>query len=134
MKLNLKVEKMFKDVETKELRQVGQVFTLNEESVERINDLLKRGLCSVKSVEVSAPEINEAKVPDNDSKSESEGEAPKLVMFREKEYPLAAVRVALESIGAPIASNGGVPSATKKIESLTDEQADALAAALSNVE
>lgn len=134
MKLNLKVEKMFKDVETKELRQVGQVFTLNEESVERINDLLKRGLCSVKSVEVSAPEINEVKVPDNDSKSESEGEAPKLVMFREKEYPLAAVRVALESIGAPIASNGGVPSATKKIESLTDEQADALAAALSNVE
>lgn len=134
MKLNLKVEKKFKDVETKELRQVGQVFTLNEESVERINDLLKRGLCSVKSVEVSAPEINEAKVPDNDSKSESEGEAPKLVMFREKEYPLAAVRVALESIGAPIASNGGVPSATKKIESLTDEQADALAAALSNVE
>ena len=123
MKLNLKVEKMFKDVETKELRQVGQVFTLNEESVERINDLLKRGLCSVKSVEVSAPEINEAKVPDNDSKSE--GEAPKLVMFREKEYPLAAVRVALD---------GGVPSATKKIESLTDEQADALAAALSNVE
>lgn len=132
MKLNLKVEKMFKDVETKKLRQVGQVFTLNEESVERINDLLKRGLCSVKSVEVSAPEINEAKVPDNDSKSE--GEAPKLVMFREKEYPLAAVRVALGSIGAPIASNGGVPSATKKIESLTDEQADALAAALSNVE
>ena len=55
-------------------------------------------------------------------------------MFREKEYPLAAVRVALESIGAPIASNGGVPSATKKIESLTDEQAEALAAALSNVE
>ena len=86
----------------------------------------------MKSVEVSAPETNEAKAPDNDSKSE--GEAPKLVMFREKEYPLAAVRVALESIGAPIASNGGVPSATKKIESLTDEQADALAAALSNVE
>lgn len=132
MKLNLKVEKMFKDVETKALRQVGQEFSLNEESVERINDLLKRGLCSVKSVEVSAPEINEAKAPDNDSKSK--GEAPKLVMFREKEYPLAAVRVALESIGAPIASNGGVPSATKKIESLTDEQADALAAALSNVE
>lgn len=132
MKLNLKVEKMFKDVETKALRQVGQVFALNEESAERINDLLKRGLCSVKSVEVSAPEINGPKTPDNASKSE--GEAPKLVMFREEEYPLAAVRVALESIGAPIASNGGVPSATKKIESLTDEQADALAVALSNVE
>lgn len=132
MKLNLKVEKMFKDVETKALRQVGQVFALNEESVGRINDLLKRGLCSVKSVEVSAPEINEPQAPDNASKNE--GGTPKFVMFREKEYPLAAVRVALESIGAPIASNGGVPSATKKIESLTDEQADALAAALSNVE
>lgn len=132
MKLNLKVEKMFKDVETKALRQVGQVFALNEESVERINDLLKRGLCSVKSVEVSAPEINEPQTPDNASKNE--GETPKFVMFREKEYPLAAVRVALESIDAPIANNGGVPSATKKIESLTDEQADALAAALSNVE
>ena len=111
---------------------MGEVFALNEESVERINDLLKRGLCSVKSVEVSAPEINEQKAPDNVSKSE--GETPKVVMFREKEYPLAAVRVALESIGAPIASNGGVPSATKKIESLTDEQAEALAAALSSVE
>lgn len=132
MKLNLKVEKMFKDVETKALRQVGQEFSLNEESVERINDLLKRGLCSVKSVEVSAPEVNEPEAPDNDSKSE--GETSKVVKFREKEYPLAAVRVALESIGAPIASNGGVPSATKKIESLTEEQADALAAALSNVE
>lgn len=132
MKLNLKVEKMFKDVETKTLRQVGQEFSLNEESVERINDLLKRGLCSVKSVEVSTPDVNEPEAPDNDSKSE--GETPKVVKFREKEYPLAAVRVALESIGAPIASNGGVPSATKKIESLTEEQADALAAALSNVE
>lgn len=132
MKLNLKVEKKFKDKETQALHQVGEVFALNEESVERINDLLKRGLCSVKSVEVSAPEINEPKAPDNASKSE--GETPKVVMFREKGYPLAAVRVALESIGAPIASNGGVPSATKKIESLTDEQAEALAAALSNVE
>ncbi len=132
MKLNLKVEKKFKDKETQALHQVGEVFALNEESVERINDLLKRGLCSVKSVEVSAPEINEQKAPDNVSKSE--GETPKVVMFREKEYPLAAVRVALESIGAPIANNGGVPSATKKIESLTDEQAEALAAALSNVE
>lgn len=132
MKLNLKVEKMFKDVETKALRQVGQEFSLNEESVERINDLLKRGLCSVKSVEVSTPDVNEPEAPDNDSKSEDE--TPKVVKFREKEYPLAAVRVALESIGAPIASNGGVPSATKKIESLTEEQADALAAALSNVE
>lgn len=132
MKLNLKVEKMFKDVETKALRQVGQEFSLNEESVERINDLLKRGLCSVKSVEVSTPDVNEPEAPDNDSKSK--GETPKVVKFREKEYPLAAVRVALESIGAPIASNGGVPSATKKIESLTEEQADALAAALSNVE
>lgn len=132
MKLNLKVEKMFKDVETKALRQVGQEFSLNEESVERINDLLKRGLCSVKSVEGSTPDVNEPEAPDNDSKSE--GETPKVVKFREKEYPLAAVRVALESIGAPIASNGGVPSATKKIESLTEEQADALAAALSNVE
>lgn len=132
MKLNLKVEKKFKDKETQALHQVGEVFALNEESVERINDLLKRGLCSVKSVEVSAPEINEQKAPDNVSKSE--GETPKVVVFREKEYPLAAVRVALESIGAPIASNGGVPSATKKIESLTDEQAEALAVALSNVE
>ena len=132
MKLNLKVEKKFKDKETQALHQVGEVFALNEESVERINDLLKRGLCSVKSVEVSAPEINEQKAPDN--VSNSEGETPKVVMFREKEYPLAAVRVALESIGAPIASNGGVPSATKKIESLTDEQAEALAAALSSVE
>lgn len=132
MKLNLKVEKMFKDVETKALRQVGQEFSLNEESVERINDLLKRGLCSVKSVEVSTPDVNEPEAPDNDSKSE--GETPKVVKFREKGYPLAAVRVALESIGAPIASNGGVPSATKKIESLTEEQADALAATLSNVE
>lgn len=132
MKLNLKVEKKFKDKETQALHQVGEVFALNEESVERINDLLKRGLCSVKSVEVSAPEINKQKAPDNVSKSE--GETPKVVMFREKEYPLAAVRVALESIGAPIASNGGVPSASKKIESLTDEQAEALAAALSNVE
>lgn len=132
MKLNLKVEKKFKDKETQALHQVGEVFSLGDESAERINDLLKRGLCSVKSVEVSAPEINEQKAPDNVSKSE--GETPKVVMFREKEYPLAAVRVALESIGAPIASNGGVPSATKKIESLTDEQAEALAAALSNVE
>ena len=129
MKLNLKVEKKFKDKETQALHQVGEVFSLSDESAERINDLLKRGLCSVASVEIPTD-----KLENSGNASKNEGEAPKLVMFREKEYPLAAVRVALESIGAPIASNGGVPSATKKIESLTDEQADALAAALSNVE
>lgn len=132
MKLNLKVEKKFKDKETQALHQVGEVFSLSDESAERINDLLKRGLCSVASVEIPTPETD--KLGNSGNASKNEGEAPKLVMFREKEYPLAAVRVALESIGAPIASNGGVPSATKKIESLTDEQADALAAALSNVE
>lgn len=132
MKLNLKVEKMFKDKETQALHPIGEVFSLNDESAERINDLLKRGLCSVASIEIPMPDINDSESSGKTQKNEDE--TPKLVVFREKEYPLAAVRVALESIGAPIASNGGVPSATKNIESLTNEQADALAAALLNVE
>ena len=39
MKLNLKVEKKFKDKETQALHQVGEVFSLSDESAERINDL-----------------------------------------------------------------------------------------------
>lgn len=130
--MKLKVKHPFTDKFDHTTRyEAGDILTLDadtSDNVGRINDLLARGLCEVA---LDAPE-KESETPTRND--ETSATAAPAVSFREKEYPLAAIRVALESIGVPMPKNGGVPSATKTIEELNDEQTAALEAALANIE
>lgn len=129
MKLNLKVERPFTDKFDPKIRyEAGDCLPMQPdtpENVARINDLIARGLCAVAFVEA------EPEVPaDAPSDKEAEPAAP-AVAFGEQEYPLAAIKVALEAIGVSVSKNAGVPAVTKALEALTGEQSAALAEVLS---
>lgn len=124
MKLKLKVLRPFTDKNDPEIRyEAGDSLPLQPdtpESVARINDLIARGLCTVASVEIE-PETPAA--PPAGKKPESV--AP-VVVFGEQEYPLAAMKVALEAIGITVSKSAGVPVVGKALEALTEEQSAAL--------
>lgn len=122
MKLKLKVLRPFKDKNDLTVRyEVGDELPMSAatpENVDRINDLIARGLCAVASVEaeLTAPTVGTA---------DDEPTSP-TVAFGAEEYPLAAMKVALEAIGVSVAKNAGVPAVTKAVEALTKEQAESL--------
>jgi len=121
MKLKLKVMRPFKDKNDLKVRhEVGDELVMGADAAERINDLVARGLCAVASVEPDPKAAAAAPAED-----EAEQAAP-AVAFGEQEYPLAAMKVALEAIGAPVAKNAGVPAVTKAVKALTEEQKAAL--------
>lgn len=130
MKLKLKVLRPFKDKNDLTVRyEVGDELPMSADSPEnvtRINDLVARGLCAVASVEAerTAPTAEAA---------DDEPAAP-TVAFGEEEYPLAAMKVALEAIGVSVAKNAGVPAVTKAIGALTEEQAESLKSVLKTEE
>ncbi len=120
MKLKLKVLRPFKDKNDLKVRyEAGDELVMEVDAAERVNDLVARGLCAVVFVEPdpAAP----AAAPANDK-----AEAAPEVAFGEQEYPLAAMKVALEAIGVPVSKNAGVPAVTKDLEALTEEQKTAL--------
>lgn len=127
MKLKLKVLRPFKDKNDLAVRhEVGDELVMRADQpadIERTNDLVARGLCTVVFVE-DDPEAP-ATVTDDE-----ENPAVPTVAFGGQEYPIAAMKVALEAIGAPAAKNAGVPAVTKAIGALTEEQTAALAEVL----
>lgn len=129
MKLNLKVQRSFKDKNDPEIRyEAGDCLPLQPdtpETIARINDLIARGLCTVVSVEVE-PEAPAAPPADKGA----EPAAP-TVAFGGQEYPLAAMKVALEAIGVTVSKNAGAPAVNKALEALTGEQSAALQEVLS---
>lgn len=107
--MKLKAIKTFRDKEDKKtVYKEGD--TLTVENLDRINDLVSRGLCIITSVET-----------DDDS-----GSADK-IKFQEKEFEIKAVKDALISIGVTVANNAGATSINKKLSELTEDQSKALA-------
>lgn len=108
--MELTVKKAFIDKNDKgKIYKVGE--TLHTDELNRVNDLVARGFCVIKSLESKQTEK---------------------VTFQDNEYDLNVVKDALESINAPVAKNAGVKGVTKAIEALSDESVTALKEALEN--
>ncbi len=121
MKLKLKVLRPFKDKDDLKVRyETGDELVMGADAAERVNDLVARGLCAVVFVEPD-PAAPAAAPADDKAK-----QVAPTVVFGEQEYPLAAMKVALEAIGAPVSKNAGVPAVTEAVEALTEEQKAAL--------
>lgn len=104
--MELAVKKAFIDKNDKgKIYKVGE--TLHTDELNRVNDLVARGICVIKSLERAEK-----------------------VTFQDNEYDLNVVKDALESINAPVAKNAGVKGVTKAIEALSDESVTALKEAL----
>lgn len=104
--MELTVKKAFIDKNDKgKIYKVGE--TLHTDELNRVNDLVARGFCVIKSLESKQTEK---------------------VTFQDNE--LNVVKDALESINAPVAKNAGVKGVTKAIEALSDESVTALKEAL----
>lgn len=102
--MELRVKKAFKDKhDTSKAYKVGD--TLHTDELNRVNDLVARGLCVITSVGSNLSEK---------------------VTFQDNEYDLNVVKDALESINAPVAKNAGVKGVTKAIGALSDESVTAL--------
>lgn len=129
MKFKLKVQRPFADKFNPNVHyEAGDCLPMQAdtpEHVARINDLIARSLCAVASVETE-PEVPVSALKDKDSEPE-----PPVVAFGEQEYPLAAMKVALEAIGVTVSKNAGVPAVNKALEALTKEQSAALQEVLS---
>ena len=101
--MELAVKKAFIDKNDKgKIYKVGE--TLHTDELNRVNDLVARGICVIKSLESKQAEK---------------------VTFQDNEYDLN-----VESINAPVAKNAGVKGVTKAIEALSDESVTALKEAL----
>lgn len=112
MKAKLKVLTPFVDKNDRTVRyKEGNTVTFDD--IDRINDLVARKLCRIVAIESDMPETPTNEVPVGD-----------------KTYSVAAVKVALEAIGAPVSKNAGVPAVTKAIAALEEEQVAALTATL----
>lgn len=97
--------------------------TLTTDDLARVNNIVRQGLGEIKSVE--AVDENAKQNPGN------AGNAGNAVSVLGTEYDLAKVKEALNAIGVKVAANAGLANVQKKVTELTDEQANALTAKLS---
>lgn len=103
--MKLIVLNSFRDKNNRQtIYKAGDCLITND--LNRVNDLVKRGLCEIASVV-------------DDEKSNT-------ITFQQKEYGIDEVKAALEEIGNPAAKNAGVKGVSKKLEELTEEQAASL--------
>lgn len=112
MKAKLKVLVPFTDKNDRTVRyKEGDTVVFDD--IDRINDLVARKICRIVAFENDTPDM-----PNNE------------IAVGDKTYPVAAVKVALEAIGAPVSNNAGVPAVTKAIAALDEEQVAAMTATL----
>ncbi len=132
--LKLNVKKAFRSViDNKTIHSEGT--TLETSDIQRVNDLVSRGLAEIVSIEGTATDKKKEQGQGEGTKEKSpKPENPSKVTFRDGEYDLQSVKEAIVSLGITIAPNAGVNGVTKKLAELTDEQADALAEKLSDSE
>ena len=109
----LKVAKSngFRDKVTKEHLAFGTI--LKTEDSSRANDLVKRGLAELTGADVVEPE------------NTGDGKPETTVKINDTEYEVEAVKDALSAIGA------GVKGVNNKLETLTEDQLNALVSELS---
>ena len=113
MKAKLKVLVPFTDKNDRTVRyKEGDMVAFDD--IDRINDLIARKVCRLVAIEDDTPVAA----------------ATNEIAIGDKTYPLAAVKVALEAIGAPASKNAGVPAVSKAVAALTEEQTAALSATL----
>ncbi|MCX4301715.1 MAG: hypothetical protein OSJ35_05735 [Alistipes sp.] len=113
MKVKLEVLVPFTDKNDRTVRyKKGDTVAFDD--IDRINDLIARGVCRLVAIEDDAPVTS----------------ATNEIAIGDKAYPLAAVKVALEAVGVAVAKNAGVPAVTKALDALTEEQTAALAEVL----
>ncbi len=119
MKLKLKVERPFTDkFDHKTRYAAGDELVTSD--IDRVNDLLARGRCSVVAIE--------------ECDTEKEEEKPAVVTFQEKEYPVEQVKEALAAIGIPVTANAKEKGVGKVLDMLSVEQVTALMEALAKEE
>lgn len=103
----------FKDKITNEIIQPGG--TLQTDDLTRVNNLVKRGLCEI--VSVDNPVLDEQGAGDNSGNADA-----KLVEFQGAQYSLDDVKVALKEIGAGVNANAGVKGVSDKLAALSEDQ------------
>lgn len=103
--------------------------TLETEDVNRVNNLVSRGLAklvSVKTVEEGKDGTGAPGDAGNGGKQEGTKTNSDKVVFDGKEYDPQVIKNALIAIGVAVAPNAGVNGLTKKIGEITEEQTAAL--------
>ena len=104
---------LFKDKITKEIINPGE--NLQTDDLARVNDLVKRGLCEIASVDYS-------KEDGSDTGEDSGSNNAKLVEFQGATYSLDIVKAALKEIGAGVNANAGVKGVSDKLAALSEDQ------------
>ena len=108
--MELKVLNRFVDkFDASKTYQIGD--SLISSDIVRINDLLKRGLCEIYSIEDPAEEPAEEQVK---------------VKFNDVEYDIKTMIASLNQIGVKVSFNSGVDNLNSKIASLNDDQQKSL--------
>ena len=104
---------LFKDKITKEIINPGE--KLQTDDLDRVNDLVKRGLCEITSVDYSEED-------GSDTGEDSGSDNAKLVEFQGATYSLDVVKAALKEIGAGVNTNAGVKGVSDKLAALSEDQ------------
>lgn len=104
---------LFKDKITKEIINPGE--KLQTDDLDRVNDLVKRGLCEIASVDYSEED-------GSDTGEDSGSDNAKLVEFQGATYSLDVVKAALKEIGAGVNANAGVKGVSDKLAALSEDQ------------
>lgn len=112
--------------------------TLETEDVNRVNNLVSRGLAKLVSVKTAEEGNDGAKGNADAGKGGKQGGTGTIntdkVAFDGKEYDPQEIKNALIAIGVPVAPNAGVNGLTKKIGEITEDQKALLAEKLSVTE
>ena len=111
--------------------------TLETEDVNRVNNLVSRGLAKLDSVRTAEEGKDGAKGnadAGNGGKQGGAAQTPDKVAFDGNEYDPQVIKEALISIGVACAPNAGVKSLTGKVEALTEDQKASLVNKLSETE
>ena len=111
--------------------------TLETEDVNRVNNLVSRGLAklvSVKTVEEGKDGTGAPVDAGNGGKQEGTKTNSDKVVFDGKEYDPQVIKNALIAIGVAVAPNAGVNGLTKKIGEISEEQKASLVEKLSVTE
>ena len=114
----LNVNRKFQDKYTGEVYLPGSAFLTDDP--ERVNDLVKRGLCDFKGVADPAPA--------------KKNDVADVVSFQGVDYPLEDVKEAFKAAGLNIAGNAGVKGVNNAIEKLSEEEAVKLSESLKKEE
>jgi hypothetical protein len=111
--------------------------TLETEDVNRVNNLVSRGLAKLVSVKTAEEGNDGAKGNADAGNGGKQGGTvtnPGKVVFEGNEYDPQVIKNALIAIGVPVAPNAGVNGLTKKIGEITEDQKASLAEKLSVTE